>query len=133
MKIKIEANLAISKEYFSHIGNLTIRNREIVKFEKTENSHIIEHFSDKIFPIKRSEFEIQFLDEFHDEFKMFSALIKIKDSIRVGVKLNRFEKLKLKWMLKKYWVQNHENAWKVFVFITATTIAIITLIYKASK
>ena len=38
MVIKLKANIAISQEYYTHIGNMTIKNSEIVKFEKTENS-----------------------------------------------------------------------------------------------
>lgn len=108
MKIKLKANIAIGPEYCTHIGNMTIKNFEIVKFEKTENSHIIEYFSDNIFPIKRTEFEIKFLDEFDDEFKMFNAFINIKGSLRVGVRLSYFEKIKLKWMLNKYLIQSKE-------------------------
>lgn len=108
MEIKLKAKIAISPEYYTHIGNMTIKNSKIVKFEKTENSHIIEYFSDNIFPIKRSEFEIHFLDKYDDEFKMFNAFIIIKESLKVGVKLNYFEKVKLKWMLKKYLIQSKE-------------------------
>lgn len=133
MKIQIKANIAISPEYYTHIGNMTIKNSEIVKFEKTENSHIIEYFSDNIFPIKRSEFEIHFLDKYDDTFKMFNAFINIKESLKIGVKLSCFEKIKLKWMLKKYRIQSPENQWKLIVFITATTISIIGLIYTITK
>lgn len=133
MKIKIKANIPISQEFYTHIGNMTIKNHQIVKFEKTENSHIIEYFSDKIFPIKRSEFEIHFLDEFDDEFKMFNAFINIKDSLKVGIKLNWFEKIKLKWILKKYRIQNPENQWKLIIFITATLLTMISLIYTITK
>lgn len=108
MIIKLKANIPISPEFFTHIGNITIKNSEIVKFEKTENSQIIEFFSNYIFPIKRSEFEIKFLDEFDDEFKMFNAFINIKDSLNVRVKLSYIEKIKLKWMLKKYLIQSKE-------------------------
>lgn len=133
MEIKLKANIAISPEYYTHIGNMTIKNSEIVKFEKTENSHIIEYFSDNIFPIKRSEFEIQFLDKYDDAFKMFNAFINIKESLRIGIKLSYFEKIKLKWMLNKYRIQNPENQWKLIVFITATIISIIGLIYTITK
>ena len=108
MEIKLKANILVSPEYKTHIGNMTIKNSEIVKFEKTENSHIIEYFSDNIFPIKRSEFEIQFLDKYDDAFIMFNAYINIKESLRVGVKLSYFEKIKLKWMLNKYLIQSKE-------------------------
>ena len=108
MQIKLKASITIGPEYSTHIGNMTIKDSEIVKFEKTKNSHIIEYFSDKIFPIKRSEFEIKFLDEFDDEFKLFNAFININGSLRVGVRLSYFEKIKLKWMLNKYLIQSKE-------------------------
>ena len=133
MKIKLKANLPITKEYKTLIGDLTIKNFEIVKFEKTENFAIVEHFNNKIYPIKRSEFEVKFLDEFDEESKMFSALIKIKDSLKVGVNLNWFEKIKLKWILKMYRIQNPENQWKFIIYITATIISIIGLIYTIKR
>ena len=131
MEINLKANILINPELKTHIGNITIKNSEIVKFEKTENSNIIEIFNDKIFPIKRSEFEVQFLDKFDDEFKMFSALIKINDSLKVGVKLNYFEKIKLKWMLNKYLIQSKEIKIEILkYFITAILSFIGGIIYE---
>lgn len=133
MKIKLKAHLPISKQLSSHIGDMTLKNYEIVKFEKTENFHIIDYLNDEIFPIKRSEIEVQFLDEFDEDFNRFNVFIKIKNSLKIGVKLNWFEKIKLKWILKKYRIQNPENQWKVIIFITATILTIISLIYRVTK
>lgn len=133
MKIELKAFIPIDNRYKTHIGNMTIKNFEIVKFEKTENFDIVDHFNNKIYPIKRSEFEIDFLDKFDEEYHRFSAIIKIKNSIKVGVKLNWFEKIKLKWILKKYRIQNPENQWKLIIFITATILTIIGLAYNIKK
>ncbi|MEM0542612.1 hypothetical protein WFZ85_08275 [Flavobacterium sp. j3] len=133
MEIELKAFLPINKELQTHIGNMTIKKFEIVKFEKTENFDIIDDFNNKIYPIKRSQFEVHFLDEFDEEYHRFSAFIKIKDSIKVCVKLNWFQKIKLKWILKKYRIQNPENQWKFIIYITATTLTMIGLIYTLTK
>ena len=84
MEIKLKANILVSPEYKTHIGNMTIKNSEIVKFEKNENSHIIEYFSDNIFPIKRSEFEIQFLDKYDEYLLDEKDLLKILENSTIS-------------------------------------------------
>lgn len=128
MEIRLKAHLPLNKQLSTHIGNMTLKNSEIVKFEKTENYNIVDHLNDKIFPIKRSEIEVQFLDEFDEDFYRFNAYIKIKKSLTVGVKLNWFERVKLKWILNKYRIQNPKNQWKIIVFIIVTILTIIGLV-----
>ena len=53
MEIELKAFLPINKELQTHIGNMTIKKFEIVKFEKTENFDIVDDFNNKIYPIKR--------------------------------------------------------------------------------
>lgn len=125
MKITLKAYLPISNEHYTHIGDITLKNSELVKFKRTENYEIVEQFSNKIFPIKRSEFEIHFLDEFDDEIKIFNAFIKIKDSLKVGVKLNYFQEVKLKLMLKKYLIQSKEIKIELLKYLLITIISFI--------
>ena len=133
MKIILKANLPINKDIHTHIGNVTLKNSEIVKFEKTENFNIIEHLNNRTFPIKRSQFEVKFLDEFDDEYKRFNTFIRIKGSICFFVKLKWNEKFKLKWMLKKYKVQDSKNQWKLITFIITTVITVIVGIFNILK
>jgi hypothetical protein len=131
LKLKAYLGLGINCQFI--VGELVIKNQEIVKFIETPNTEVIQDFSKVKFPLKRSEFEVIFFDEFHEEKKIFDALIKIKDGFNVGVKLKYTERIKLKWILKKYRIQQPKNQWDVFAFIIGTLLTVIGLVLALKK
>jgi hypothetical protein len=50
-----------------------------------------------------------------------------------GVCFDGIEKFELQWICKKFWIQNPDNQWKVLIYVSATILAIIGLIYTMSK
>lgn len=133
MELKLKAWVTLDDNIKMEIGTATFYNAEIVAFEKHQNAVVFDKFSDEIFPIKRSDISIKYKDKYDPELKTVNASIRVKDSIKFDVKISYSEKIKLKWMFNKYWIQKSDNLWKITAYAITTILAILTLIYTILK
>lgn len=107
------------------IGIITIQKNEIVSFKESDNCKFYKDNSINIFPIKRAFYTILFLDKYHIDHKAFQASIQIENSILVYVKLNWFQKTKLKLMLEKYEIQSKEMKMDFYKYILGGILGIV--------
>ncbi len=98
MELKVKAYLQI-KDFAAEMGEIILKDDEIVSFVRHDNSKILEEFSNDIFPIKRSKYQIKFLDKYDEQSELFDATIRLEDKITFGLKLSWLEKRTLKSQL----------------------------------
>lgn len=98
MELKVKAYLQI-KDFTAEMGEITLKDKKIVSFERHDNSKILEEFSKDIFPIKRSDYQIKFLDKYDEQSEHFNATIRLENKITFGLKLSWLEKRTLKSQL----------------------------------
>jgi len=106
------------------MGEIIIKDKEIVDFIPHENSKLFNEFDRTILPVERGNYTIKYIDKYHDEFKLFNAAVLIPNKIKLSFKLSKIEMFKLKWIDEKYWIQKGNNmTWTIGIAIgTALTI-----------
>ncbi|WP_369752271.1 hypothetical protein AB3G34_09420 [Flavobacterium sp. WC2409] len=130
MELRLEVDLKLDKSGNSFpCGTLILMNNKAVKLiEHSNTNFIIQEFSKEAFPIKPNNYEVEYLHKYNLISEVHNATIQIKDGFKFYTKLSQNEKFKIKWMVLVDWSKQPENTWKVFIFITATILAIIGLI-----
>jgi hypothetical protein len=133
MKLNLKAHEPHKNNRFSSCyGTMMLKDNKLLKFIEDDESisYLKLKYGHHFFPIKPNVYIVDFLDETNENHKTFKAIIQIKDSFSFYVKLNWFQKNKLKWMHEIFWIQQPENLWKFIVFTSGFIIAIITLLNK---
>lgn len=118
-------------------GRIIIFDNKIVKFiqneEQAHNQSILDIQDLKIIKSNKATYEVEYINR-HDIYQnKYNAKITITNGSSFYVKLNLFQKLKLKLILVKHWFNKPDNTWKFIVYITATILTIIGLLYTMLK
>lgn len=136
MELKLKACSASNSNICFEYGTLILKNNILLEFIEEENVNFLKtQYGEHYFPIKPNTYDVIFLDETDEQYKNFNAKININNSLPIYfyVKLTPPEKQQLKWMNKQKWIQRPENTWKFIVYITATILTVIGLLYRMSK
>lgn len=135
MEIKTEINRNLHDSgYVITSGIITIVDDKIVQFiqneEQLRQQSLLDIQDLKIINSNKATYDVEYVHKYDTYQNRYNAKITITNGSSFYVKLNLWQRLKLKFMLKKCWIQKSENIWKVLVLITTIVLAII---YKKVK
>lgn len=119
MELKLKAcSTSNTKSYFVY-GDMILKDNLLLEFVEDENIGILKREYESYFPIKPNKYDVIFLDETDEQYKIFNAKINIKNSLPIYfyVNLNPLKKQQLKWMNEQMWIQKGNNAWYVITAI----------------
>jgi hypothetical protein len=109
------------------IGEVTVLNREIVKFEEHENAQV---FDKKISLHQRSGYTIYFMDKYDMHGEYFDVKVTTDNGFIFYSQVTIPQEFKLNWAFKKYWIQQFENVkWLVATVMAIASAIIAYLIY----
>lgn len=109
MELQLKAFTKFSNSHCVEIGEITLLNDEFIRLKEevyTCNYFNINHSG--FLPINRRTYTVNFLDKYHESYEGYNISIQLKDSFLLFVKINWFQKLKLKWMMKSYTIQSED-------------------------
>lgn len=109
MELQLKAFTKFSSTHCVEIGEITLLNDEFVRLK--EEAYTCNYFNINhpgVLPIKRNTYTVNFLDKYHESYEGYNVSIQLKDSFLLFVKINWFQKLKLKWMMKLYPIQSED-------------------------
>jgi hypothetical protein len=109
MILKLKAYSVLNSDWNIEYGTMILKNNILLEFIESKNIGFLKmKYGEHYFPMERNTYTVNFLNEINDYHENFEATIRIKDSILFYIKLNLFQKTKLKWMLKEYYIQSKE-------------------------
>lgn len=125
MSLKLKAYFPDTNNTFEY-GTMVLKGDILLKFIEGENIGFLKmKYGENYFPIKANTYTVNFLNEINEHHEIFKATIRIKDSLHFYVKLNMFQKTKLKWMLKKYDIQSKEMKMDFYKYIIGGMIGLV--------
>ena len=102
-----------------HLADMIIYKGEIVQFNEAYGKDKLNESNFPMLPIKLSDVQPRFLDKYHNDFNIFNLKIKFPENSVFGFNLTSYERLRLKWLLRMYWIQKDDNLKWVIGFLLA--------------
>lgn len=135
MELRLEVDLKLDNSGNSFpCGTLILVNNIAVKLIEHSNTNLIkQEFSKEAFPTKSNTYEVEYLHKYNLISEVHNATIQIKEGFKFYTKLSQNEKFKIKWMAIVDWSKQPENTWKVLIYVTATILTVIGLLYTMLK
>lgn len=133
MEIKTNINRNLSDTgYIITSGTIIIVDKKIVQFIQDEEQLRQQSLSDiqdnKVIKSNKATYKLEYINKYDKYHNLYNAKITIINGSSFYVKLNLFQRLKIKWMLDKWWVQNNNNAWNLLLFIVGTALTILWIL-----
>ena len=114
-----------------HLADMIIYKNEIVQFQEAYGKAIMNESNLPLLPLKLTDIQIRFLDKYHNDYNLFNTKIKFPENSVFGFNLSFTEKLRLKWVMNKYWIQKNDNLkWLIGLLIAGAITAIWNLYIK---
>ena len=126
MKLRLYSKVD-EKRY--HLADMIIHKDEIVQFKEAYGKMVMSESNLPMLPLKLKDVQIRFLGKYHNDSNLFNTKIKFPENSIYGFNLSPIEKLKLKWLLKKFWIQENDNLKWLIGLLIAGAIAAIWRLY----
>ena len=130
MEMKLRMYSKVNESRY-HLADMIIHKNEIVQFQEAYGKTIMNESNLPLLPLNLTDIQIRFLDKYHNDYNLFNTKIKFPENSVFGFNLSFTEKLKLKWLLNRYWIQKNDNLkWLIGLLIAGAIGAIWKLYIK---